>query len=453
LSYWEVLLADRTGITTLLTETLNINFLGLVVVIFLGILTILIPRRFAVLPFILVTCYVPIAGTKIDIASFNFSILRIIIFFGWIRLISKKEIFSIKLNVIDKAILLWVGAAVLIYTISRGSFPDFKNRLGLAYDFLGLYFYFRSVIDDEKVVETAIKICAIILFPLSIIMLFERITGFNVFSIFGGVEATTLYGDGRVRCSGPFRHPILAGTFGATLIPLFVGSWFSKRENRRISIIGISSAMVIVITAASSGPFLSLIIAIIGLLLWPLRNNMRIVRWGIFYILLFGHFLMKAPIWFIFARMGDFIGGDGWHRSYLIDQAITHFSEWWLSGTDYTREWFPYGVPYNSKMADITNQFISEGIQGGLLQLTLFVLIIILCYRKLGIAIQKSTNAEMWQLKRLWTLGCALLAHIISFLSVTYFDQTIVSWFLLIAIISFVTEGVPNRRSLKSCYD
>jgi len=47
----------------------------------------------------------------------------------------------------------------------------------------------------------------------------------------------------------------------------------------------------------------------------------------------------ESPIWFLIGRLSAIIGGTGWARSELIDQAIKHFSEWWLLGTTYTAHW------------------------------------------------------------------------------------------------------------------
>jgi hypothetical protein len=48
--------------------------------------------------------------------------------------------------------------------------------------------------------------------------------------------------------------------------------------------------------------------------------------------------------------------------------------------------------------------------------------------------------------KTIWALGCALLVHVISYVSVTYFDQNFVNWFLLLAMIAAVSAAYPLLR-------
>jgi ABC-type Mn2+/Zn2+ transport system permease subunit len=39
----------------------------------------------------------------------------------------------------------------------------------------------------------------------------------------------------------------------------------------------------------------------------------------------------------------------------------------------------------------------------------------------------------------LWAMGAALFAHAVTFISVSYFDQNFVNWYLLLAIIGTLT--------------
>jgi hypothetical protein len=63
---------------------------------------------------------------------------------------------------------------------------------------------------------------------------------------------------------------------------------------------------------------------------------------------------------------------------------VAHFNEWWLLGTDYTAHWMPTGLDINPDSADITNQFIAEGVQGGLLTMALFIVLLVQAFRTLG---------------------------------------------------------------------
>ena len=41
----------------------------------------------------------------------------------------------------------------------------------------------------------------------------------------------------------------------------------------------------------------------------------------------------------------------------------------------------------------------------------------------------------------IWSIGVALLAHVVSYISVVYFDQIIVVWFLLLSMMSALPKG------------
>jgi hypothetical protein len=88
---------------------------------------------------------------------------------------------------------------------------------------------------------------------------------------------------------------------------------------------------------------------------------------------------MKAPVWFLLARLTVVGGSTGYHRAYLIDRAIANFGEWFLVGVPSTSHW-GWGLQ------DVTNQFIVEGTRGGLLTLVLFVAVIVYCFKGLGLA-------------------------------------------------------------------
>ena len=430
----------------------NINAIGLVFTLSMGLLILVLPRRYAAFPMIMTACYITL-GQVLVIATLNFSMFRIIIFFGLARIIFRKELIAINPHVIDKILLAYVVASATAYLLLRnGSNEAVVSQLGFAYNTLGLYFLFRALIRDTDDFRRIFAMLALIMAPLAIAMLLEKATGRNLFSVFGGVPEFTMVREGKLRCQGAFSHPILAGTFGATSLPFFLALWFEGKKGRPVAAVGILSSFIITITPSSSGPAVAFIFAIIGTSMWAIREHMRAVRWGILLALVGLHIVMKAPVWALIGRMSEIIGGTGWHRVMLIDAAIEHFNEWWLLGTDYTRHWMPTGVTWSEKHTDITNQFIHEGIQGGILSLILFVAIIVLCYRGIGKMLKETARIEPKSTFMIWCLGASLTAHIASFTSVRYFDQVIVFWYLLLAMISagisFFSDAFSDDRKI-----
>jgi hypothetical protein len=416
--------------------------LALFFLILMGILLIALPRKYALVPLFISALYMTL-GQRLVVMGFNFMIFRILIVIGFIRILFRRDISPIQFNSLDKIILIWSIVVIVtgfLLDINTNKFDNLQHRSGQIFSALGMYYIFRLYTVSIDDIMRVIRIFAIIMVPLAGAFLLERATGKNMFSIFGGVSEFTMIRYDRFRCQGPFAHPILAGTLGATIMPLFVSFWFKKGKQKLIGLMGIISSIIIVITSASSGPLLAWIAVLIALFMWPLRDRMRIIRWGIFLGLITLHMLMKAPVWYLIGRISEITGGTGWGRSELIDIAISHFNEWWLIGTIKTSHWDPVGILPNEDMMDITNQYILEGVYGGLARMLLFVTIIVNGFSRIGKAM-KVLKDENFTIKFLpWTLGASLFAHAVGFLSVAYFDQLIVIWYLLLAMISAISN-------------
>ena len=97
-------------------------------------------------------------------------------------------------------------------------------------------------------------------------------------------------------------------------------------------------------------------------------------------------------------------------------------------------------------MMDITNQYIMEGVNGGVLKLLLFVIIIFICFGGIGRRL-RAEGAESPTTFFVWALGATLFAHCLSFISVTYFDQIIIIWYWLLAAVALVIYS-PVRSYL-----
>ncbi|MGP8153997.1 MAG: hypothetical protein ACLQBQ_07645 [Smithella sp.] len=426
-------------------NALNLTPLGLAFLVTMGLLILVLPRRLVFLPFIMAVSYTTL-GQRVMIAGLNFDIIRILLLFGWVRLLIRGELKAFDFTVIDKLIIAFVLASIITATILTPTMDTFINRMGQAYNTILTFFLFRFLIRDLDEMISVLKITAIVILPLALSMIIEKSTQRNIFSMFGGVSEFTMIREGHLRCQGPFRHPILAGTFGATLFPLFLALWNRHTKGRTFAYIGIISSTIITVTSASSGPLMAYLASLIGLCCWPLRNKMRQVRWlllaGIAMLALF----MKAPIWFLIGRLGFITGGTGWSRSELIDQAVKHFNEWWLLGTTYTADW-TFGVgnglvtlPDDPNMVDITNQYLFIGVQGGILPLILFILIIAYCFQSLGKTRRILADQSSYKQIIPWVLGSALFAHAVTFISVAYFDQMRLMWVWLLSIIALVAS-------------
>src|SRR5208283_193587 len=144
--------------------------------------------------------------------------------------------------------------------------------------------------------------------------------------------------------------------------------------------------------------------------------------------------VMKAPVWFVISHI-DIVGGNSsYQRAFLIDQFIRHFGDWWLLGTFQSDSW-------GFDMWDHTNQFVAEGESGGLATLICFIAMISVSFGMLGKARKavEGDNEKEWMV---WILGAALFAHVVGYFGISYFDQTRVAWFALLAMISAATAPI-----------
>ncbi len=417
-------------------NTTFINGIGLAFGLLMGLLMLALPRRLALVPVIAMVCYVTM-GQRVMVLGLNFTLIRILLLFGLLRVLARGEwrgaLGAGPLHPIDRMMLWWVLASIVTYTLLWQTGEAFVNRLGLAYDALGLYFLFRVLVQDIDDIHMVLRQFAWFAMPLALTMLLEKSSGRNPFAALGGVPPETLVREGVLRCQGPFAHPILAGAFGSTLLPLFAGLW-QQRQHRLLALLGLASAAVIASTAGSSGPMMAAAAGLAGMWLWPMRRHMRMVRWALGLGVLGLHLAMQAPVWFLLARVGVFGGSTGYHRAILIDHAVHHFPEWWLIGTYSTAQW-------GFHMFDVTNQYVLVGVQGGLVTLLLFVALISRAFGAVGRALPACGDAHPLRQRLAWALGASLTVHAVNYISVPYFDQNIVNWYLLLAMIATLPRG------------
>ena len=120
----------------------------------------------------------------------------------------------------------------------------------------------------------------------------------------------------------------------------------------------------------------------------------------------------------------------------MIDGFIRNFDEWWLLGTrDYSKLWA-------QNFDSLTNQFVLEGAEGGLLTLVLFVVLLVLGFRGVG-HIARSVGESRFRQVAAWMLGAALFAHCASFIAVSYFGQIVMLLYLTLAAIASLS---PTHR-------
>ncbi len=406
------------------------------VVIVAGVLMLFLPRKKAIVPFLLASLLLP--GDQIlVIAGLHFTLLRILLVFGFIRIFiikgpGKWSVFSGGMNGVDKSLVLLSVVTTVAATLLFQNAQAFIFQLGNLYNAFGAYFLLRCLVRDREDVVRVIRVFAVIVVVLGGVMAFEHLTkGWNPYALLGGARArffaADLSRDGHVRSTATFGTPILAGTFGAVLLPVFIGLWISDRKQRSAALLGILGATAMTAASHSSTPAFAYVFGVLGLCLWPIRGMMRFVRWGVVIMLLGLQMVMKAPVYHLITRIH--ISGDSYHRYALINESVRHFGQWWLIGTKSTAEW-------GWDMWDTANQYVATAINGGLLGLTLLIAIIVYGFKYLGQA--RKAEQDKKQALFFWALGSALFAWTLSFFGISLWDQSVLGWYALLALIGAV---------------
>lgn len=388
-------------------------------------------RRYAPLPLVVGACYMTL-GQGIAIGPFHFTVLRMLVLVGFIRVLTRHERLVGGLLVLDKLILAW-GAWLIFTGFFHTPVSDaLVFRLGIAYNTLGFYFLMRIFCQDADDLVQLIKTTAFILIPVAIEMCNEKITGRNLFSLLGGVPEAVMIRDGKLRAQGPFSHPILAGTVGALCIPLMVGIW---KKHTLAAVTGLVACLGIVLASKSSGPIMSTAFGVFALCMWRWRRFTRLFRIAAVVGYIVTDLIMKDPAYFLMARIDLTGSSTGWHRSQLIRSSIQHLDEWWFTGTDVTRHWMATGVSWSTKHTDITNHYLLYGVWSGLPLMLLFIILLWVSFKYVGDALRRMQTAPRRDRFLIWALGAGLFSHTATCMSVAYFDQSVMFLFLNIAAI------------------
>lgn len=419
--------------------TITISVILILMVLFL-------PRKWLLLPFVMAACIVP-SEQRVIIMGLDFTPLRMLVLFGIIRLsitVNKK---TLHWNLFDKLILIWMVSGSIIYIIQWRTFGSAIYKSGVMFDCLGLYYIFRRSLTSWNDVFFMIKLFGLFAIISAPLMIYERVTQQSLFSIFG--QATAAFHRGRFRCSGPFPHSIMMGLFWANLLPLFYGC-IKTNISKFFYCTAIAAATTCVVLSGSSTPVMAVAAIAAFWLIYRFRMYGKEICIGLLFVLTALHMAMKAPVWHLISRVNVFSGSTGWHRFQLIDETISHFSEWALIGCKGVEQWGIW-------VGDITNQYIVEGIGGGLITMLIFIIIITLAIQ---IPAKSSLLPQSKQTRWIcWALCVSILGHMISFFGVSYFGQIIMLLYLEFACVSFIADktkllknasrqNIANRKSI-----
>jgi hypothetical protein len=416
----------------------TVHPVGLAGMLALGIVMLLLPRRWAVLPVLILACFIPPAQ-RVVIASLDFNFLRLMVLFGVTRIIIRGEHSAFRWTSMDTAVVaLSLVMSILGVRTAGANAAAVIRYLGELYDTFGMYFMFRFLVRDYGDLKNIIRGAMVLSAIVAVFFIIEAMTERNLFSSFGGVPEITKERQDRLRCQGAFAHPILAGCFFASLMPLMLARLTSRR-GRVLTIIGLASCCLIIIACASSTPVVAAAAGVAGMCLFPVRRYMHVIRIVLAVVIVGLHLGMQAPIWHLLARIQLVGGSTGWHRYHLIDQWLDHWREWWLMGSSLgTDHW-------GQQMFDVTNCYVVVSMRGGVLVLALFLAVFVVGFIRMGRAC-RAAGKNREQALLAWALGVVLLQHALNYMAIAYFGQINALWYLQLALVASLAPARARRR-------
>lgn len=387
-----------------------------------------LPRKKAIAPFLLAFFSIPV-GQVLVLGGVHLTMHQILILTVLGRMIafrssSSKKRFEGGFNELDKVVVLWTLSALIIFSLEFMDMQALIKGLGDLVVSLGGYLAVRFLIPDRETVRRTVKVLAVICVIQGVCMVSEQFTRQNVFSFLGAYLSEIR--EGHVRSQGAMGA-LYGGPFAGILIPLFLWLWTEKRS-RMAACAGLAGATAMVWASHASTSWMAYGGSLVGLGFWPLRKHMRLLRWGLVVILVGLHLSMNGPVWSLISKIDLTGGSSSYHRYYLVDNCIRHFSDWWLLG------YKDYGS-WGFDMWDLCNQFVVNALTGGLVTLVLYITIFKRSFRVIGIA-RKRAEGDRRQEWIFWCLGSALFANIVASFGINYMVHLMMGFFPLLVFVS-----------------
>jgi hypothetical protein len=407
------------------------------------VLILSLPRGKGIAPFLLAVLMIP-WGQVLVVGGVHFTMMRILILVGlargvWTKARSSEGWFGTGFSGIDQAMVLWLTFTFIVTTLLWMSSDMLIATLGNLVDALGGYLVVRFFIPDGDAIRTAIKTLAAICLIHGIFMVNEQITGLNVFNLLGGVPIEgAIVRAGGLRSSG-IMGPLGEGPFAGVLLPMFIWLW-REEKSRMAAVAGIAGAMAMLISSRASTPWMAVGGFLLAFCFWPLRKEMRIVRWGFVLTLVALHLYMKSPVWHLISDVNLTGDSSSWHRYTLVNQTIIHFGDWWLLGNKNYAGW-------DWDMWDTSNLFVATALAGGLISLVFLILAFKRAFAAIGNA-RKRVEGDQRQEWSLWCFGSALFATVVASFGIAFLYQSQLEIYVLMGAISVATFEVLRVTAL-----
>jgi hypothetical protein len=401
-----------------------------------------VPRRKAIAPFLLAFFTIPV-GQVLVLGGVHFTMLQIFILtvlgrMAAFRGSSSEKRFVGGFNALDKVVVLWTLLTLVIFSLEFMETQALIKGLGDLVVSLGGYLAVRFLISDRDTVRRAIKVLALVCVIQGVCMVSEQFTHQNVFRFVGG--AWPQMREGKLRSEGALGT-LYGGAMAGVLIPFFLWLW-TEKKSRMAAYAGLAGATAMVWASHASTSWMAYGASLTGLVFWPLRKQMRPLRWGLVATLVGLHLVMHGPVWSLIEKIDLTGGSSSYHRYMLVDNCIRHFGDWWLFGYKNYSDW-------GFDMWDLCNQFVVQAVTGGLVTLVLYLTIFKKSFRAIGIG-RKRVEGDRRQEWLFWCLGSALFANVVAHFGINYMFHLSEYFFLLLVCISVATvEAIQEARQTR----
>ena len=359
----------------------------------------------------------------------------------------------------------WVAISMSIYVVVALIYfimpfmQRVENRGGFVMDTWLAYMVARFIITDKSKLVSFAKCIGFILIPLAILGVTESVTGWQSFSHLWRFcpwyrESTTLPQRwGLTRAVGPFGHPILFGGSFALFMPLI---YYLRHEGgmwKSWAYILFGIALIGALSSMSSGPWVMAILVIICLAMEKRRYLLKPIFVLFIVSCVFTQITSDREFYHVVVSYANPLGGAGWHRAMLIDLAIQHFGEWWLTG--YGNQDPGWGQYLGMVHTDVTNEFILVGTRYGAFGMLALIIVLVKAFRKVTYTYRRKTDPKSRHI--LWSLGSMLFSVIVTWMSVSFFGQLATLFYISLGILVSVVHsnfdwGVRNRLMLIQNY-
>ena len=388
----------------------------------------------------------------VPIGTIDLTVTRIVMLALFVKLfLHRGATEQSRFVIIDKLIIIYFVCQILAGVFTVDSLAQFlENRAGAAFDMVLPYFAVRLIIQDKQQYLSLLKSILVISVPLAVFGVWECLTGENPFAFLWSyyawatdVEFTPMHRSGLFRAKVVFPHPIMYGLFFAMFGPVCVGLLRQPRQKRRLYYAGLVVMGIGVFASMSSGPALTLMLAISFILFYKHRKSWRLVVGIAVVMCLVVEVASNRHFYDVLGRF-TFNSGTAWYRSRLFEVAFFDggMSGHWLAGFGQADPGWGPRIDMRD-FTDIVNHYVLVLVRYGLIGLIPFIAILIAISKRLAGALRICiSEEERWLV---WCVTASLFGLLGGIFSVSLFGQPIVLFYMIMGF----SVAMPNIMGKK----